>query len=143
MRESSLVVPSLGAQCHAKIINHWNAGRHWQVPLVYQAIKLTLDKYKRVERLKSSALVSAALKEQKQMNLPWYKTIQNLLQIDNIYHKDHVSAFRELYPLKSQSLLPPKNSSIATNSRMSIMPENLDRFTSSNNARRTSLNRGN
>ena len=85
---------ALGVHRKSSTIGMWgDTGRY---PLIYQAIKLTLDYYKRVENLKTSSIVSAALREQKQMNLPWYKTIKGLLEIDNIYHQDHVSDYRTI-----------------------------------------------
>ena len=46
--------------------------------------------------LKTDSIVSAALKEQKHLNLP----VKGLLEIYDISHKDRVSAFRILLPLK-------------------------------------------
>ena len=39
----------------------------------------------------------AALQEQKMQNLPWYKNIESLLKIDDIFNKDHVTAYRLQY----------------------------------------------
>ena len=38
----------------------------------------------------------AALKEQKTMNLPWYKSIKKILEMDHIYYKYHVYAHQEM-----------------------------------------------
>ena len=119
---------ALGVHRKSSTIGMWgDTGRY---PLIYQAIKLTLDYYKRVENLKTSSIVSAALREQKQMNLPWYKTIKGLLEIDKIYHQDHVSAYRTLYPLKSKSFLPPEACRPTSNSCLGqrLIPEKSEKF---------------
>ena len=61
--------------------------------LIYQAIKLTLNYYYRITKLDRGSFVVAALHEQKKLNLPWYKNIESLLKIDEIYNEDHVTAF--------------------------------------------------
>ena len=98
---------ALGVHRKSSTIGMWgDTGRY---PLIYQAIKLTLDYYKRIEGLNTDSIVSAALREQKNLNLPWFKTIKSLLEIDDIFHNDHVSAFRILHPIKAKSMLPPAN----------------------------------
>ena len=96
---------ALGVHRKSSTIGMWgDTGRY---PLLYQTIKLTLDYYKRIQNLKSNSLVFAALKEQKSMNLPWYKTIKGLLEVDEIYHKNHVEAFRILSSHKTKPLGSP------------------------------------
>ena len=38
----------------------------------------------------------AALKEQKDLKLPWFRNIEPLLKLDDIFHTDHVSAYHIL-----------------------------------------------
>ena len=92
--------------------------------MIYQSIRLTLNYFKRLnKKSKSNSFVAAALKEQKSQNLPWYRYIKPLLELDEIYKLDHVTAHRILntnsankaahnpvsdrkvlkYPLKNQS----------------------------------------
>ena len=42
----------------------------------------------------NSTFIKAAINEQKSLNLSWYRNIECLLKIDEIYHLDHVSAYR-------------------------------------------------
>ena len=65
-------------------------------PLVYQSIKLTLNYYRRLTIMKPGSLVYAALQEQKSLNLPWFRNIESLLQIDDLYNQDHVTAFHTI-----------------------------------------------
>ena len=92
---------ALGVHRKSSTIGMWgDTGRY---PLIYQAIKLTLDYYKRLQNLQNNSLVFAALKEQKSMNLSWYRTIKGLLEVDEIYHKNHVEAFRVLSSVKAET----------------------------------------
>ena len=50
--------------------------------------------------MKTASIVKAALQEQNIMNLSWYKNIKTLLKLDNLYHMDHVSAFKYLHQEK-------------------------------------------
>ena len=59
-----------------------------------QAIRLTLNYHKRLLHLPDGTFIKAALHEQKKLNLPWFKNIETLLKLDEIYRLDHVSAFR-------------------------------------------------
>ena len=79
---------------HRKSSNIGTLGESGRYPLIYQSIKLTLSYYQRVENLSKDSLVYAALQEQKSLMLPWYKNIESLLKIDEIFHLDHVSAYR-------------------------------------------------
>ena len=76
-----------------KASNIGKRGETGRYPLVYQSIKLTLNYYERLTKLPSGSVVYAALQEQKNLNLPWYKNIESLLKTDTIYHEDHVSAY--------------------------------------------------
>ena len=51
--------------------------------------------------MKGNSFVASALREQKALNLPWYKNVKCLLENDDIYSLDHVSAHRAL---KSQPI---------------------------------------
>ena len=42
----------------------------------------------------SNSFITAALKEQKKLKLPWYKNLESLLKMDEIYNLDHVTAHR-------------------------------------------------
>lgn len=92
---------ALGVHRKASNIGTWgDSGRY---PLIYEAIKLTINYYKRISNLKSTSLVHAAMKEQIHLNLPWYKSIKGILQIDKLYHMDHVEAFQLLNRKKFRS----------------------------------------
>ena len=67
-------------------------GETGRYPLIYQSIRLTLNYYKRLLKTPVNSLVHAALKEQKSLKLPWYKNIEPLLKLDEIFNVDHVSA---------------------------------------------------
>ena len=86
---------SLGVHRKASNIGTW--GESGRYPLLYQSIKLTLKYYQRIDNMKTASIVKAALQEQKIMNLSWYKNIKTLLKLDNLYHMDHVSAFKYLH----------------------------------------------
>ena len=104
---------ALGVHRKASNIGSWGeAGRY---PMVYQAIKLTTRYYERVSKLSSSSLVHAALQEQKKMNLPWYTSIKRILEMDHIYHKDHVYAHHEI----SKSKTTLMNNTLHTNQNKS------------------------
>ena len=94
---------ALGTHRKASNVGVW--GETGRFPLIYQSIRLCLNYLKRVENLEPTSLVSAALKEQKALNLPWYAKIKPLLKLDEIYSLDHVSAFRVLNP-KSKIIKP-------------------------------------
>ena len=48
--------------------------------------------------MKPGTLVHAALQEQKELNLSWFRNIEPLLKIDDLYNQDHVTAFQTLRP---------------------------------------------
>ena len=79
-------------------------GETGRYPLIYQTINLTLNYYKRIESLKPGTIVYAALLEQKRLKLNWYKNIELLLKIDEIYDKDHVTAYNCLYANRKDSI---------------------------------------
>ena len=83
---------ALGVHRKASNIGVW--GESGRYPLIYQSIRLTLNYYNRLLKVSHNTFVHAALKEQKLLKLPWYKNIEPLLKLDEIYHLDHVSAFR-------------------------------------------------
>ena len=77
--------------------------------MLYQSIKLTLKYYQTV------SIVKAALQEQKIMNLLWYK---NILKLDNLYHMDHVSAFKYLHQEKDITTDSSQHSNHINNSQL-------------------------
>lgn len=48
---------------------------------------------KRIKNLQNDSLVSLAFKEQKKMGLDWYRGIKPILEIDQTFQMDHVTAF--------------------------------------------------
>ena len=86
---------ALGVHRKASNVGVW--GETGRIPLIYQSIRLTLNYFKRLNtKSKSNSFVAAALKEQKLLNLPWYRYIKPLLELDEIYKLDHVTAHRIL-----------------------------------------------
>ena len=81
---------------HSKSSNVGVLGETGRYPLFYQSIRLTLRYYQRVLELPQNTFVRAALNEQKKLKLPWFKNIQPLLKLDEIYQMDHVSAYHIL-----------------------------------------------
>ena len=79
---------------HKKTSNVGVWGETGRYPLIYQSIRQTLNYYKHLLKAPKNSLVSAALKEQKLLKLPWFKNIEPLLKLDEIFHLDHVSAHR-------------------------------------------------
>ena len=79
---------------HKKSSNIGTLGESGRYPLIYQATKLTLNYYERLTKLDHGSFAFAALQEQQTMMLPWYKNIEALLKIDEIFHQDHVTAYR-------------------------------------------------
>ena len=59
---------------HKKTSNIGVWGETGRYPLIYQSLRLALDNYKRLQNLPDSTFAHAAMKEQKAMKLPWYKT---------------------------------------------------------------------
>ena len=81
---------ALGVHRKSSNIGVW--GESGRYPLIYQTIRLSINYYTRLTKGDSSSFVSAALQEQKHLNLPWYKNIESLLKLDEIYFVDHVTA---------------------------------------------------
>ena len=69
-----------------------------------------------------NTFVHAALKEQRKLKLPWFKNIQPLLKLDEIYHLDHVSAHRIINESRSNKLHTDK---IASNRFCTVDFSNL------------------
>ena len=86
---------ALGVHRKASNIGVW--GESGRFPLIFEAIKLSLNYFKRLESLHQKSFVSAALREQKALNLPWFKNVKSLAKLDEIYSLDHVSAFRVIH----------------------------------------------
>ena len=104
---------ALGVHKKASNIGVW--GESGRVPLVFQSVRLSLNYLKRLENMKGTSFVAAALNEQKRLNLPWYARIKPLLEIDEIYSQNHVSAFQTLNP-KSKIFCPSTNITINNSS---------------------------
>ena len=85
---------ALGVHRKASNIGVW--GESGRYPLIYQSIRLTLNYYKRVSAADDNTFIKAALKEQKLLKLPWFKNIEPLLKLDEIFHMDHVTAYRTI-----------------------------------------------
>ena len=86
---------ALGVHRKASNVGVW--GETGRILLIYQSIRLTLNYFKRLNtKSKSNSFVAAALKEQKSLNLPWYRYIKPLLELDEIYKLDQVTAHRIL-----------------------------------------------
>ena len=79
---------------HRKTSNIGVWGESGRYPLIYQSIRLTLNYYNRLSKASHNTFVYAALKEQKLLKLAWYKNVEPLLKLDEMYHLDHVTAFR-------------------------------------------------
>ena len=80
-------------------------GESGRFPLIFEAVRLSLNYYKRLNSMKGNSFVASALREQKALNLPWYKNVKCLLENDDIYSLDQVSAHRALksQPIKEKS----------------------------------------
>ena len=91
---------SLGVHRKASNIGTW--GESGRYPLLYQSIKLTLKYFQ----------------EQKIMNLSWYKNIKTLLKLGNLYHMDHVSAFKYLHQEKEITTDSLQHSNHINNSQL-------------------------
>ena len=81
---------ALGVHKKASNVGTW--GESGRYPLIYQSIRLTLKYYKRLLTVPQNTFIYAALKEQQSMKLPWYRNIEPLLKIDEIFNLDHVTA---------------------------------------------------
>ena len=94
---------------HRKSSNIGTWGEIGRYPLIYQAIKLTLKYYYRLTKINPKSFVYAALSEQKLLNLPWFKNIESLLKIDNVYNDDHVTAYKNINYNSNACLLPKQS----------------------------------
>ncbi|NRB82002.1 MAG: reverse transcriptase family protein [Saccharospirillaceae bacterium] len=101
---------------HRKASNIGTFGESGRYPLIYQSIKLTLSYYQRLSGLGQDKIVFAALQEQKSMKLPWYKNIEALMKIDEIYNQDHVSAFLSKQHPNPRTSENPTNNTNSSNS---------------------------
>ena len=102
---------------HRKTSNIGVWGETGRYPLIFEAIRLSLNYFKRLETLDKKSFVSAALREQKALNLPWYRNIKALAKVDEIYSMDHVSAHRAIQLTskpKHLSAKPAKNHHVLT-----------------------------
>ena len=88
---------ALGVHKKSSNIGCW--GETGRYPLLYQSIKMTLKYLQRLNMLKPSSFVHAALQEQKQLDLPWYRNIEHILKVDKIFHQDHVTAYLHAHHL--------------------------------------------
>ena len=85
---------ALGVHRKASNVGVW--GETGRYPLIYQSIRLTLKYYNHLLQAPKNSFVYAALKEQKDLKLPWFRNIESLLKLDDIFHTDHVSAYHIL-----------------------------------------------
>ena len=85
---------ALGVHRKASNVGVW--GETGRYPLIYQSIRLTLNYYNRISKSPKNSFIYAALMEQKHMKLPWYKNIENIIKLDDIYHIDHVTAHQAI-----------------------------------------------
>ena len=85
---------ALGVHRKASNVGIW--GETGRYPLIYQSIRLTLNYYNHLLHAPKNSFVHAALKEQKDLKLPWFRNIEPLLKLDEIFHMDHVSAYQTL-----------------------------------------------
>ncbi|NRB81925.1 MAG: reverse transcriptase family protein [Saccharospirillaceae bacterium] len=107
---------------HKKASNIGTFGESGRYPLIYQSIKLTLSYYQRLTELNQDKFVFAALQEQKSMKLPWYKNIESLMKIDEIFDQDHVSAFlSKKHPNPNSSENPMNKTTTLRNRSMSFI----------------------
>ncbi len=83
---------ALGVHRKASNVGTW--GETGRFPLIYQSVRLTLNYFKRQRLLKLNSFVSAALREQESLNLPWYKNLVEIMKLDEIYSLDHITAHR-------------------------------------------------
>ena len=109
---------ALGVHRKASNVGVW--GETGRYPLIYQSIRLTLNYYKRLTKIPKTSFVFSALKEQKSLKLPWFKNIEPLLKLDEIFELDHVSAYRIIQSNKGKS---NRNINITVNNQ----PENIDK----------------
>ena len=82
---------ALGVNRKATNVGVW--GESGRYPLIYECITLTIKYLKRIKNLQNDSLVSLAFKEQKKMDLDWYRGIKPILEIDQTFQMDHVTAF--------------------------------------------------
>ena len=82
---------------------------------MFQSVRLSLNYLKRLENMRGNSFVAAALNEQKKLNLPWYAKLKPLLEIDEIFSQNHVSAFQTLNP-KSKIFCPSTNIAVNNSS---------------------------
>ena len=108
---------------HRKTSNVGVWGETGRYPLVYQSIRLSLNYFKRISNLKPDSLVTAALKEQKVLKLPWYKSVKPILKIDEIYSLDHVSASKITKPNTSATHGASHNPVNVTNKHAQLPPD--------------------
>ena len=97
-------------------------------PLIYQNIKLTLSYYERLTELNQDKLVFAALQEQKAMKLPWYKNIELLMKIDEIFEQDHVTAYFSKKHPNPNSVSPDNPTNKTLNNRSMPFIKNLSKL---------------
>ena len=77
----------------------------------YDSLGPASDGPARLDNMRGTSFVAAALNEQKKLNLPWYAKLKPLLEIDELFSKNHVSAYQTLNP-KSKILCPSTNNAI-------------------------------
>jgi len=89
----SFIKWALGVHRKASNVGVW--GETGRYPLIYEAIRLTLNYLHRIQYHNKNSLVHLALKEQMDLKLNWYKNVEPLLKIDqDLFHANHVKAFQ-------------------------------------------------
>ncbi len=86
----------MGTWCAPESLKCRGMGETGRLPLIYESIRLTLNYFRRIRSHDPKSFVSAALREQESMNLPWYKNLKPLLKLDEIYSLDHVTAYQTM-----------------------------------------------
>ena len=82
---------ALGVNRKATNAGVW--GESGRYPLVFESINLTLKYINRIKNLKdTNSLLALAFKEQRELKLDWYKSIEPILKLDACFSADHVTA---------------------------------------------------
>ena len=62
------------------------------------------------------------------MNLSWYKNIKIILKLENLYHMDHVSAFKYLHQEIDITTDSSQHSNHINNSQLNIIPISFKKY---------------
>ena len=103
-------------------------GESGRYPLIIESINLTLNFVKRVQNMNDNSLVSLAFKEQKALNLDWYRGIEPILKLDQCFSSDHVTCYRIRTKKANHSTMnvsPPKENFLIHNGFVKKVPTQL------------------